>query len=145
MCRKDARNRQLAYLHAVGSQPKVAKEKSLNATVPKAEPPAAITMADRRAIKNHLDSVYVEDQGYIANHTDASVAAHLNMPLAWIREIREEWFGPEKNEAQDKLVARANEIREEMAKDEERMLTILASYDLRKKELERLLEKVKAA
>lgn len=55
-----------------------------------------ITPKDRRQIFKRLDEVYDDKKGrYCDGFTDNSVAKELNMPRAWITEVRESNFGPD--------------------------------------------------
>jgi len=82
--------------------------------IPMKEPaPMTVTMPDRpisredkRLINIKLHEVYIgEKEGYYAPHTDASVAKDLGIPVAWVRDLREEMFGPahSNSEIDDKL------------------------------------------
>lgn len=69
------------------------------------------TREDRRKIVDFLDSNYDLDKGcYIGDLTDAAVAERLNLPRAWVSEERERMYGPEANQAGEKLVERYDEL-----------------------------------
>lgn len=56
-----------------------------------------MTRADRRAVVEKLQEVYLNEvTGYSPGWTDAKVAAEIDRPRAWVAQIREEMFGPEK-------------------------------------------------
>ena len=58
-------------------------------------PDRAMNRDDKRVINLKLHDVYLsENDGYAPPHTDASVAKELGVPVGWVREIREELFGP---------------------------------------------------
>lgn len=60
-----------------------------------AEQPKAMTREDKRIINLHLHEVYIDEiKGYQTPWTDKSVAQHLNVPVAWVKEIRDDLFGP---------------------------------------------------
>jgi hypothetical protein len=65
------------------------------------------TVAQRRAIRDLLDTVYDEPgQRYTAGETDFTVAAALEggiMP-GWVAEVREAFYGPAGNADLDKLI-----------------------------------------
>lgn len=65
---------------------------------PKAVP--EMTKEDRRIIFGEIDSHYLdESRGYEKDWNDERVAKGLNVPLAWVRGLREDNFGPERGEA----------------------------------------------
>ncbi|WP_176086278.1 hypothetical protein [Martelella sp. HB161492] len=64
------------------------------ATAPQADPPPAMDREDRRIITEKLDDVY-GDRGYQGSWTDTTLARDLNVPRAWVSEVREAFFGPE--------------------------------------------------
>lgn len=60
--------------------------------------PPEMTKEDRRIIFAEIDTHYLDETtGYAANYDDKRLADALKVPLAWVRKIREENFGPEKN------------------------------------------------
>lgn len=62
--------------------------------------PAIMSRADRRIIHAKLEEVYEdEDKGYRAPWSDAAVARDLgdHIPIAWVAEVREQAFGPAKD------------------------------------------------
>ena len=62
----------------------------------KAVPPRQPTPADRRRIHDVLDDAYsVEKQCYEHDRTDDTVAKFLDVPRAWVAEVREAFFGPD--------------------------------------------------
>ena len=70
----------------------------------KAEPPQPMTKEDRRIIFAKIDENYVDEMsGYSGDWNDEKVAKDLNVPRAWVSQIREDNFGPEIGEvvAQD--------------------------------------------
>ena len=69
---------------------------AVSSTPPKADTPPAMEKEDRRIIFSEIDSHYLDEtKGYSDGWTDARIATGLNVPLAWVREIREANFGPE--------------------------------------------------
>jgi hypothetical protein len=64
--------------------------------------PPQMTKEDRRIIFSEIDSHYLDEtRGYNKDWNDERVAKSLNVPLAWVRGIREDNFGPEKDESVD--------------------------------------------
>lgn len=59
----------------------------------KADEPREMTRADRRIINDKLDEVY-DENAYVVPWTDASVARDLGVPVAWVAQVRDEFFGP---------------------------------------------------
>lgn len=58
--------------------------------------PRKPTRDQRRRVMEELDDKYpVAERGYKAGHSDESVAKHLNVPRAWVTELREQLYGPE--------------------------------------------------
>ena len=54
------------------------------------EPPRKATLDDRRLIRMKLDDVYLVDDGmYSGSLSDAKIAKDLNVPVAWVAEVRE--------------------------------------------------------
>ncbi len=60
----------------------------------RAEPPRLPSIDDRRIINIKLTECYA-DGGYVSPWTDQRVADDLNVPRAWVSEVREFSFGPE--------------------------------------------------
>lgn len=59
------------------------------------KPPKEMTREDRRIIFAQLNEIYIgEDKGYSSGWTDQRVATHLGVPRAWVATIRDENFGP---------------------------------------------------
>lgn len=62
----------------------------------KADAPPEITKEDRRIIFAEIDSHYIDEmRGYDNGWNDTRIAEGLKVPLAWVRGIREDNFGPE--------------------------------------------------
>lgn len=99
----------------------------------KADPPPVMTKEDRRIIFSKIDEKYVDETtGYADGWSDEKVAKDLNVPRAWVTEIREANFGPEIGEgvANDikllkEQVAKAAEMLKEM---DERIVIIRHDY-----------------
>lgn len=61
-----------------------------------AEAPREMEREDRRIIFLKLNEIYLDEtKGYSAGWTDKRVATELGTPVAWVRQVREENFGPE--------------------------------------------------
>lgn len=75
-------------------------------TAPRADDPALRqpTVVQNRAIRDALDIHYDEErQTYKGEMTDRQLAEQLNVPAAWVGQIRGQLYGPDRNEADDKL------------------------------------------
>lgn len=111
--RRKARTRLTAKPKAPATP--AAPEETKEAPMPAIEAKAA-TMGrdDRRIIFGTLDRVYVDaEKGYQPGWNDARVCADLGVPAEWVREVREEMFGPEGDNAEiRKAVAEMNEALE---------------------------------
>jgi hypothetical protein len=59
-----------------------------------AVPRTTITPQERRIIFSKLDEVYDVRAGYESTWTDFRLAEHLHVPLSFVRQVREEMFGP---------------------------------------------------
>lgn len=62
----------------------------------KAEKPIEMSREDKRVIFAKLNEVYVDERiGYGDGWGDGRVSQDLGVPLAWVRLVREENFGPD--------------------------------------------------
>lgn len=69
--------------------------------VTKAETPAEPTREERRIIFAKLQDVYLDEKkGYDSGWTDYRVSEDLGVPRAWVASIRDENFGPAKDNAE---------------------------------------------
>jgi hypothetical protein len=70
-------------------------------------PTRAMSRDDKRAIFRRLDEVYNVPTGrYVDDWTDHRLATEMNMPRAWIAQVRDEAYGPEGgNDEMEKLLA----------------------------------------
>ncbi|MFT4076863.1 MAG: hypothetical protein QM647_15160 [Asticcacaulis sp.] len=106
--KKKLTQKQAAYLHF--NKP---KEKPMADAV-KAEAPRQPTREENRRINDALEEHYeVAKQCYRLNFSDESLAGKLNVPRAWVSDIRDRFFGP--NVSASKLEAPAK-LREYEAK-----------------------------
>lgn len=86
--------------------------------------PPEMTKEDRRIIFSEIDSHYLDEtRGYDRDWNDERVAKGLNVPQAWVRNLREDNFGPEYgdvvNVEVDKLraaIVEAQAVKDEAAK-----------------------------
>jgi hypothetical protein len=86
------------YSAIKASQARKNEEKVVTLPVKIAEPDAPRTMSrdDRRIVFEKLNEVYVDEKvGYGPGWTDSKVATDLGVPRAWVKQVRDEMFGPE--------------------------------------------------
>ena len=132
----------LADLKLIVNEPK-------EAPVHVAETPAEPTREERRIIFAKLQDVYLDEvQGYDAGWTDHRVAGDLGVPRAWVASIRDENFGPAKDNPEireflaklDQVTVECGEVR----KKAELAIAAAEALSIRMKELERLAKSVRA-
>lgn len=62
---------------------------------PKTPSPREMPVADRRRIFREIDDCYDESGGrYVMGETDETLANRLSVPWGWVKDVREENFGP---------------------------------------------------
>ena len=79
-------------------KPKSAENNVVTMTPPTivADAPRAMSKDDGRVIFAKISDVYLDEtKGYSAGWSDKRVAEDLGVPLAWVKSVREEWFGKE--------------------------------------------------
>lgn len=78
------------------------------------EPPPKMTRDDRRVIFAKLNEVYQdESHGYALDWSDKRVAEDLGVPRAWVSEVRDLHFGPDRNAEFMEQIAVAQHMIEE--------------------------------
>ena len=104
---------------------KVAKMQARTLNIPKNEPankPAAQPTAEqKREILFLLQDVYdTENQRYKGSETDKSVADTIgnDTPIEWVAKLRDDFFGPEGNEAKEDIKVLVNDTGEWLTKAE---------------------------
>lgn len=115
--------------------------------------PPEMTKEDRRIIFAEIDMHYLDEtRGYAINYDDKRLADALKVPLAWVRKIREENFGPEKgadfnNEVS--VLRKAVEDAQQVLKNTEDMIAknknIMWSIEDAQRTLQKQVETVNAA
>jgi len=166
-CIKDARAAQMRFVHGGGqankqkagsaSPPKKEEPVSAKVIVPegfqlKPEPahveaPREMARQDRRVIFAKLEEVYADEAtGYHASWTDQRVADDLGAPVAWVRQVRDENFGPlATNPEIDRLMLDARQWRSElviMLERQEQLLLGIKQLTSRGEVIERRLTEV---
>ena len=94
---------------------KARKEKPVNDVIAmKAQAPREMGREERRLIMYQLEECYGKD-AYKPGWTDQKIAAHLNVPRAWVEEVRKQCFGEAgSNPAFDDYLERARKISDEI-------------------------------
>lgn len=73
--------------------------------------PRQPTREDKRLIILEIENHYLgPDKGYTNGSTDESVAKGLNVPVKWVVDLREEFFGPLVNPEFAKLAAELGQL-----------------------------------
>jgi hypothetical protein len=85
----------------------VTQEENMNILDTPTPATRAMCRDDKRAIFRRLDEVYSVPAGrYVDDWTDHRLATEMNMPRAWIAQVRDEAYGPEGgNDEMEKLLA----------------------------------------
>lgn len=97
------------------------------------------TREERRKIVDFLDGNYdLDKQCYIGDLNDQAVATKLNLPRAWVSEERERMYGPEANQAGEKLVERYDELVAKAGKIETDVVALMERADACIKEIKQL-------
>jgi hypothetical protein len=117
--------------------------------------PPEMTKEDRRIIFSEIDTHYLDEtRGYASNFDDKRIADALKVPLAWVRTLREENFGPERGPKVDigaevALLKKTIEDAKNVLKDTENMIEknkqIMMSIDNAQRVLMRQVENVNLA
>lgn len=99
----------------------------------KAEEPLQMTKEDRRIIFAKIDENYIDEtSGYSAEWSDEKIAKDLNVPRAWVSQIREENFGPEvgENIAKDRdlIAGEVEKAKAQMKLIDERVEAVRQAY-----------------
>lgn len=146
LCPAHTRAKELRGSKIVSIQPTAIGAKFAEALAAAPEPeahadaPRQMEKEDRRIIFAKLNDVYLdEERGYDAGWTDKRVADDLHVPIAWVRTIREDNFGPEGlSEADRAVLAAAKEFQEAIAHLTNKLMDIRALQNEAEKELDEL-------
>lgn len=127
----------------------VMKEPPLAEPAEKAQPETVVrtqTRDDRRIIFTTINDVYLDaDRGYKPGWSDKRVADHLGIPLQWAKDIRDEMFGPEGENAEVRLLLEQVEaLRDEAQRDMDQMVTLVTNATRRMDELSHRLNMLSA-
>ena len=103
------------------------------ATVAKLVPdqPRAMSPTDRRRIFRLIDENWDEQKArYGGAFSDGAVAAALNVPRAWVEQVRSEAFGSQnKNEEAEKLVANLVNLKAECETKARKALDLASDFE----------------
>lgn len=104
---------------------------------PMADPPPISTLEERRCIRDALDEHYDEGAGrYRSSFSDKALAAKLNVPVKWVRDLREAMgFGPDANEATAIRAADIAALRGDLSKLQTDLLERFDALERRVKKL----------
>lgn len=93
--RLPAQTREVHKTHAVAKDG-VVTVLAERANVPTEPAPARVMdREEKRILFGELDAAYQDaEHGYKPGNTDKSVADALGVPIVWVRQLREEMFGP---------------------------------------------------
>lgn len=92
-------------------------------------PPEQMSKQDRRIIFSKLEEVYLnEETGYSEGWSDERVAGDLGVPVAWVAEVREPNFGPNKSEQAVALLREGRALLDEIRSIHERMIDASTAF-----------------
>jgi hypothetical protein len=85
---------------------------------PAGEPPPVMSVDDAILISDELNGVFDSKTGYADGLTDAGLAEKLNVPRAWVRDVRVRKFGEARGDNAQirELVAQARLLLEDFKK-----------------------------
>lgn len=119
------------------------------------EQPQVITMADprqptredRRAILDSIEEHWNHERNcYRQAFSDKALGAKLNKPAAWVSDIRDEFFGPDTNEARDEAIATLQTLEKDTKAAADRLLAAAQEAEtLNRKIVAELAKLLKAA
>lgn len=125
-------------LHKRKARPEPVMSTPLNTLDPIVVAPRSPNSPDRRRVREALLDHYDEDKGrYFQAHSDVSLAAKLDVPRAWVSELREVMgLGADVCEAQDAYDKELGEIKAEIAAINADVLARIGAVESRLRKLE---------
>jgi hypothetical protein len=112
---------------------------SAAAPLPKAAAPRTPTTHDNRRIRDAMDEHYDEArQMYRGSFTDESVAQKLAVPRAWVQRVREDFYGPETNEAALRKGRELDEAIDLARQAKDRLIAMAVELEERSREAEKI-------
>lgn len=113
-------------------------------TIKRADPPPVMEKEDRRIIFAEIDTNYIDEQkGYAEGWNDARVAKGLNVPLAWVRELRDANFGPEVGTSVLDNVQKIDEAIERGKKFVARLDVLVELIDAKRAAIDKVYDEIK--
>jgi hypothetical protein len=110
----------------------------------RADPPPVMEKEDRRIIFAEIDTNYIDEQkGYAEGWNDARVAKGLNVPLAWVRELRDANFGPEIGTSVLDDVKKIDEVIERGKKFVARLDVLVELIDAKRAAIDKVYDEIK--
>lgn len=135
--------------NAVAKRKEAAVESPVIPIHAKADDPKPMGRDDRRIIFEKLNEVYADEKtGYSPGWTDSKVADDLGVPRAWVKQVRDEMFGPEGNEEIRRALTEAKELLVEAKKvgpATEQVLTSIRALLARAEKIERTVIDIERA
>jgi hypothetical protein len=148
-CIREGRAAQMRYLHALKGDTEMNSDKlnQLGMIPLGGLGPGGRVMdrSDRRVIFNKIDENYTDEKsGYKVGWTDQKIATDLGVPLAWVKGIREENFGPvSSNPEIDLVLAEAKKWKEEEGILNRKTETLLEQMAKHTAEVSKIMEELK--
>lgn len=128
---------------AVLPPPAIVGEVSPEVVLPLAR---SISRADRRRIMDFLDRVYPDpEKGYAAGYSDKRVGDEMDLPRAWVTQVREDSYGPEFVIDWSQIEKRQRELDERIRTECESMLSRFADLERQAASTKAEIEKLKKA
>ena len=113
-------------------------------TIKRADPPPVMEKEDRRIIFAEIDTNYIDEQkGYAEGWSDARVAKSLNVPMAWVRELRDANFGPEIGTSVLDDVKKIDEVIERGKKFVARLDVLVELIDAKRAAIDKVYDEIK--
>lgn len=95
------------------------------------------TVSDRRKMREALDANYDDHhKRYVGNKTDQSIGQELGVPWAWVRDYREENYGPlaQGNVEMERLKSEIGQVRKRLEEIENK---VVSDFDVLAKRVDR--------
>lgn len=103
----------------------------------KVVPASQASREENRRIRAALDEHYDETkQSYRGALRDVTLATTLNVPEAWVADIRESLFGPDRAEIDDTVLKDISAIWEQLSDMETKLLKTMEDFDVERRRLQ---------
>lgn len=102
--------------------------------------------SDRRRVFREVDDAWDEARGrYLGSNTDHAIATKLDVPRAWVEQIRRESFGDSgKNEDFDKLIGNLQNLKGEAERSGAQALDLAQKYETLAQKVHAALDQLRA-